>query len=84
MGLASRPARLGRRLVVLGACFALVALSFTGTAAQSSTRYLWTIWPLALGALAVRDRGVVAALAGWLFCLSAWCGIGHVLGTTSL
>jgi hypothetical protein len=62
----------------------LVALSFTGVAAQSINRYAWGCWPLAFGALRLRDRAAVWALVGVLFLLSAWCGIGHVRGTLAL
>lgn len=71
------------RLALLAALFGLLALSFTGTAAQSLTRYTWTLWPLALGVLALRDRAVVWMLCGVLFCVSLWCATGHVLGTAA-
>ncbi len=71
------------RLALLSALFLLLALSFTGTAAQSLTRYTWSIWPLALGALALRDRAVVWMLCGVLFCVSLWCAAGHVQGTAA-
>jgi len=72
------------RLALVVACWLLLALSFTGLAAQSFTRYVWTFWPLALGALALRDRAVVVALGALLFLLSLWCGVGHALGTAAL
>jgi hypothetical protein len=82
--LAARLRRVDGRLVVICALALVLAYSFTGIAAQSITRYSWTLWPLALGALAIPDRGVQRALAGVLFCLSLWCGFGHVLGTAAL
>ena len=71
------------RLAVISLAFLFVALSFTGIAAQSITRYTWTVWPLSLGALALDDRATGWALCGVLFCVSAWCATGHVLGTAA-
>ena len=71
------------RLAVISLCFLFVALSFTGIAAQSITRYAWTVWPLSLGALVLTDRATTWALCGVLFCVSAWCAAGHVLGTAA-
>jgi hypothetical protein len=71
------------RLAVISCCFLFVALSFTGIAAQSITRYAWTLWPLSLGALALDDRAAGWALCGVLACVSAWCAAGHVLGTAA-
>lgn len=72
------------RLTVLGLISLLLLLSYTGTAAQSLMRYMWTLWPAALGVLSLRDRGLVLALAAMLFCLSLMMGMGHVLGTAAL
>jgi 4-amino-4-deoxy-L-arabinose transferase-like glycosyltransferase len=71
------------RLALIAGLLLLEALSFTGIAAQSSTRYMWSIWPLALGGLTLTDRSVGWALCGVLFIVSAWCAIGHVLGTAA-
>jgi hypothetical protein len=79
-----RARRVDGRLAVIGFVSLLMLLSYTGTAAQSFLRYSWTLWPAALGALAVRDRGAVWAVAGLLFCLSVLMGAGHVLGTAAL
>lgn len=79
-----RLARVDGRLAVLAGCGLLLFLSYTGTAAQSLTRYVWTLWPLAAGALALADRAVVLALTGWLLCLSLMVGVGWVLGTAAL
>jgi hypothetical protein len=77
-------ARLDGRLATVAIVTLLVALSFTGIAAQSINRYAWSCWPLAFGALRLRDRAAVWALVGVLLLLSAWCGIGHVRGTLAL
>jgi hypothetical protein len=79
-----RARRVDGRLAVIGFVSLLMLLSYTGTAAQSFLRYSWTLWPAALGALAVRDRGAVWAVAGLLFCVSVLMGAGHVLGTAAL
>lgn len=79
-----RARRVDGRLAVISFVSLLMLLSYTGTAAQSFLRYSWTLWPAALGALAVRDRGAVWAVAGLLFCLSVLMGAGHVLGTAAL
>jgi hypothetical protein len=71
------------RLAIVAGLLLLEALSFTGIAAQSSTRYFWSIWPLALGVLTLRDRSLGWALSGVLFIVSAWCAVGHVLGTAA-
>ena len=39
---------------------------------------------LALGGLAVRDRGALWAAAGLLLLLSTWCVLGHVQGSAAL
>ena len=72
------------RLALVSVLLLLLALSYTGLAAQSSTRYMWAIWPLALGGLELRDRALTWGLAGVLFGLSVWTGVGHVLGTAAL
>jgi hypothetical protein len=77
-------ARLDVRLAVIALVTLLVALSFTGIAAQSINRYAWSAWPLALGALRLRDRAATWALVAVLLLLSAWCGLGHVRGTLAL
>jgi 4-amino-4-deoxy-L-arabinose transferase-like glycosyltransferase len=77
-------ARLDPRLAIIAGATLLVSLSFTGIAAQTINRYVWSAWPLALGALRLRDRAAVWALAGVLLLLSAWCGLGHVRGTLAL
>jgi hypothetical protein len=82
--LATGLARLDVRLLVIALATLLVALSFTGIAAQSINRYAWSAWPLALGALRLRDRAATWALVAVLLLLSAWCGIGHVRGTLAL
>jgi hypothetical protein len=79
-----RVLRLDPRLGLLTALGLVLALSYTGAAAQSFNRYAWSLWPLALGALRLRDRGAVWAIAGWLLLLSAWCLIGHVQGSAAL
>ena len=76
--------RLDGRLAVIAVITLLVALSFTGVAAQSINRYAWSCWPLAFGALRLRDRAAVWAIVGVLLLASAWCGIGHVRGTLAL
>ncbi len=76
--------KLDGRLALLALLMGVLALSYTGLAAQSTTRYLWTLWPLALGAMELHDKAVVRALAGMLFLLSVWTGVGHVLGTAAL
>jgi|GEM_PF-6965729 len=76
--------RLDARLAILAGVTLLVALSFTGIAAQSVNRYAWSTWPLLFGALRVRDRAALWSLAGVLLVLSAWSGIGHVRGTLAL
>ena len=72
------------RLALVVLLTLVTALSFTGAAAQSFTRYTWSFWPLALGALAVKERGVVALYVGVLLLLSVWTGVGHVMGTAAL
>jgi len=79
-----RSLRLDSRLGLLTVLGLLLALSYTGTAAQSFTRYAWSLWPLALGVLGMRDRGAVWTVAGWLGLLSLWCVIGHVQGSAAL
>ncbi len=77
-------ARLDWRLALVASLSLVVALSFTGIAAQSVNRHAWSAWPLALGVLRVQDRAVGWALAGVLFMLSTWCGLGYVRGTLAL
>lgn len=79
-----RAARLDARLGLLTALGLVLALSYTGAAAQSFNRYAWSLWPLALGALGLRDRGAVWTIAGWLLLLSTWCLVGHVQGSAAL
>jgi 4-amino-4-deoxy-L-arabinose transferase-like glycosyltransferase len=74
---------LDKRLFLISLLLIFEALSFTGIAAQSSIRYVWSVWPLALGALALADRGVVWALCGLLFLTSLMAGVGHVLGSAA-
>lgn len=73
--------RVDRRLVLLSATSLFLMLSFTGVAAQSFLRYVWALWPLALGALALRDRACLWALAAWLVFVALFTGITHVQGT---
>jgi hypothetical protein len=73
-----------RRLVVVTGLQLLLALSITGIAAQSLNRLVWSLAPLALGALAIRDRALLAGACGVLFMVSLWCGISHVLGLAAL
>ncbi len=82
LGLAAR--RLDARLGLVALIGLVLALSVTGAAAQAFNRYAWSLWPLALGALAVRDRGAVWAAAGGLLLLSTWCVLGHVQGSMAL
>lgn len=79
-----RATRLDKRLGLLTLLGLVLALSYTGTAAQAFNRYAWSLWPLALGALAVRERGVVWMASGWLLLLSIWCVLGHVQGSAAL
>lgn len=73
--------RVDRRLVLLSATSLFLMLSFTGVAAQSFLRYVWALWPLALGALALRDRACLWALAAWMVFIAFFTGITHVQGT---
>lgn len=82
--LLARTWRVDRRLTLVGALSLVLMLSVTGVGAQSFNRYLWATWPLALGALAIRDRGVLWAITAWLFAVSLWCGLGHVQGSMAL
>ncbi|GJM21724.1 MAG: hypothetical protein DHS20C15_16390 [Planctomycetota bacterium] len=82
--LLARTWRVDKRLTLVAALGLVLMLSVTGVGAQSFNRYLWATWPLALGALAIRDRGVLWALTAWLFAVSLWCGLGHVQGSMAL
>lgn len=82
--LIGRLLRVDARLALLALLLAVLSLSYTGIAAQSAGRYLWSIGPLALGALLITDRALGYALAAFLFLLSLQAGIGHVLGTSML
>ena len=76
--------RVDGRLALLSALMLLLALSTTGVAAQSTGRYVWSVWPLALAGLALEDRVLGWGLCGLLFLLSLQGGAGHVLGTSML
>jgi hypothetical protein len=52
--------------------------------AQSTGRFVWTLWPLALAGLALRERVLGWALVAVLFLWSVQAGVGHVLGTSML
>jgi hypothetical protein len=77
-------ARVDGRLALLAGCMILLALSSTGVAAQSTGRFVWTAWPLALAGLALRERALGWGLCGLLFLWSVQAGVGHVLGTSML
>lgn len=76
--------RLDGHLALVAGLQMALSLSFTGIAAQSVNRYVWSIWPLALGVLRLPDRAVAWSLAGVLALLSAMCGLGYVRGTLAL
>jgi hypothetical protein len=77
-------ARVDGRLALLAGLMILLALSSTGVAAQSTGRFVWTAWPLALAGLALRERALGWGLCGLLFLWSVQAGVGHVLGTSML
>ncbi|MCB9897024.1 MAG: hypothetical protein H6825_03355 [Planctomycetes bacterium] len=72
------------RLLLVALLTLVTAVSFTGIAAQSFTRYAWAIWALPLGALAIRDRAVTWTLAAFLGIVSLWCAVAHVQGSAAL
>jgi hypothetical protein len=76
--------RVDGRLAFLTGLMLVLSLSSTGVSAQSTGRYLWTLWPLALAGLRVRDRPLGWALCGLLALWSVQGGIGYVLGTSML
>jgi hypothetical protein len=77
-------ARVDARLALLTGLMLLVVLSSTGVTAQSTGRFVWTLWPLALAGLALRERTLGWALVALLFLWSVQAGVGHVLGTSML
>jgi hypothetical protein len=77
-------ARVDRRLALLTGLMLALSLSSTGVAALSTGRFVWTLWPLALAGLRVRDRALGWALCAVLLLWSVQAGIGHVLGTSML
>lgn len=76
--------RVDARLALLTGLMLLVVLSSTGVTAQSTGRFVWTLWPLALAGLALRERVLGWALVAVLFLWSVQAGVGHVLGTSML